>query len=140
MAAYNWIRGYSERIGKSRIAEFRSGFSSGGISLFDTPQNPFLVGSLAIGESPVWPPSPVALISWLYVAIAGSLISYTAYMILLERTRPSLAASYTYVNPIVALVVGVTLGAEIVTTFEWCAAGAVLCGVVLLMRPSTSKA
>ena len=54
MAAYNWIRGYSERIGKSQIAEFRSGFNSGGISLFDTPQNPFLVGSLAIEAQGPW--------------------------------------------------------------------------------------
>ncbi len=54
IAAYNWIRGYSERIGKSQIAEFRSGFNSGGISLFDTPQNPFLVGSLAIEAQGPW--------------------------------------------------------------------------------------
>jgi hypothetical protein len=54
MATYNWIRGYSERIGKLQIAEFRSGFNSGGISLFDTPQNPFLVGSLAIEAQGPW--------------------------------------------------------------------------------------
>jgi ABC-type glycerol-3-phosphate transport system substrate-binding protein len=54
IAAYNWIRGYSERIGRIQIAEFRSGFNSGGISLFDTPQNPFLVGSLAIEAQGPW--------------------------------------------------------------------------------------
>jgi len=54
MAAYNWIRGYSERIGKSQIAEFRQWINSGGISLFDTPQNPFLVGSLAIEAQGPW--------------------------------------------------------------------------------------
>jgi ABC-type glycerol-3-phosphate transport system substrate-binding protein len=43
-ATYDWIRGYSERLGANKLAEFRSGFSSGATGLFDTPQNPFLVG------------------------------------------------------------------------------------------------
>jgi drug/metabolite transporter (DMT)-like permease len=54
-----------------------------------------LIVSHAIGESPAWPPTPMALACWLYVAVAGSLIGYTAYLILLERTTPALATSYT---------------------------------------------
>jgi drug/metabolite transporter (DMT)-like permease len=92
-----------------------------------------LAASGAIGETPAWPPAPVALLCWIYVTIAGSLISYTSYLILLERTTPALATSYTYVNPVVALILGVTLGQEIVTPFEWLAVLVVLCGVVLLM-------
>jgi drug/metabolite transporter (DMT)-like permease len=53
-------------------------------------------------------------------------------MVLLHRTTPSLAASYTYVNPIVALVLGVWLGDEIVTSYEWLAVSVVLIGVILL--------
>jgi len=92
-----------------------------------------LIASWALGESPAWPPQPVALASWAYVAFAGSLVSYTAYMLLLERTTPSLAVSYTYVNPVVALVLGVTLGGEVVSHFEWLSVIVVLLGVVLLM-------
>jgi drug/metabolite transporter (DMT)-like permease len=92
-----------------------------------------LVASWSVGEKPVWPPEPVALASWAYLAFAGSLISYTAYMVLLDRTTPSLAASYTYVNPIVALVLGVWLGDEVVTFYEWLAVSVVLIGVILLM-------
>ena len=92
-----------------------------------------LAASWAVGEAPAWPPEPVALASWAYLAFAGSLISYTAYMVLLERTTPSLAASYTYVNPVVALILGVTLGHELVTSYEWLAVSVVLVGVVLLM-------
>jgi ABC-type glycerol-3-phosphate transport system substrate-binding protein len=44
MRTYNWIRGYSERLGERQLEEFRSGMSAGATSLFDTPQNPFLVG------------------------------------------------------------------------------------------------
>jgi len=92
-----------------------------------------LIAAWLLGESPAWPPQPVALASWAYVAFAGSLISYTAYMLLLERTSPSIAVSYTYVNPVVALLLGVTLGGELVTRFEWLSVGIVLAGVVLLM-------
>lgn len=92
-----------------------------------------LILSWVVGEVPSWPPQPRALASWIYLAFAGSLISYTAYMILLERTTPSLAASYTYVNPIVALVLGITLGNELVTSFEWLAVSIVLVGVALLL-------
>jgi|GEM_PF-361084 ABC-type glycerol-3-phosphate transport system substrate-binding protein len=55
-AAYNWIRGFSERLGKKELAEFRSGLSSsGGITgLFDTPQNPFLVGWNAMEQQGAW--------------------------------------------------------------------------------------
>ncbi len=92
-----------------------------------------LVASRAVGEQPSWPPVPIAVACWIYVMIAGSLISYTAYLTLLERTTPALATSYTYVNPVVALLLGVTLGAELVSGFEWVAVAVVLAGVVLLM-------
>lgn len=92
-----------------------------------------LIASWAMGETPIWPPGALPLACWAYVAVAGSLISYTAYLMLLERTTPSLATSYTYVNPVVALILGVTLGEELVTSYEWIACLVVLCGVVLLM-------
>ena len=53
-ATYNWIRSYSERLGRDSLAEFRSGFSSGATSLFDTPQNPFLVGWDAMEQQGPW--------------------------------------------------------------------------------------
>ncbi len=99
-----------------------------------------LLAARAIGETPSWPPAPLALACWLYVAIAGSLIGYNAYLVLLERTTPALATSYTYVNPVVALVLGVTLGQEAVSRFEWLAVMIVLCGVVLLLWPRANTA
>ena len=53
-------------------------------------------------------------------------------MALLERTSASLAASYSLVNPVVALVLGVGFGGEVVTPWEWLAALVVMGGVVLL--------
>jgi len=58
---------------------------------------------------------PVVLSAWLAWGISlvlGSLIAFNAYMLLLARTSASLAASYSLVNPVVALCLGVTLGAR----------------------------
>ena len=85
------------------------------------------------GEQPVWPPDSRALVSWLYLVVAGSLIAFCAYMLLLQRTSVALASSYTFVNPVIGLVLGVTLGGEVVSTLEWGAAGVVLVSVVLLL-------
>jgi ABC-type glycerol-3-phosphate transport system substrate-binding protein len=52
--AYNWVRSFSEHLGKPALAEFRSGFSSGDTGLFDTPQNPFLVGWISMEWQGAW--------------------------------------------------------------------------------------
>jgi drug/metabolite transporter (DMT)-like permease len=70
--------------------------------------------------------------AWLYLVVFGSLIAFNAYMVLLARTSASLAASYSLVNPLVALFLGVTWGGEMVSAWEWMASGVVMIGVVLL--------
>ncbi|MGA0608638.1 EamA family transporter [Caldimonas sp. KR1-144] len=89
------------------------------------------------GELPTvvanWPPEPSAVAAWLYLVVAGSLIAFNAYMLLLAHATPALASSYCYVNPVIAMLLGVTLGGEVVTGAEWGAAAVVLAGVVLLM-------
>lgn len=98
-----------------------------------------LGGSLALfamsairGESWYWPTQPGVWLSWWYLVLFGSLIAFSAYMLLLARTSASLAASYTLVNPVVALFLGVSFGGEAVSSFEWVASGIVLVGVILL--------
>ena len=89
------------------------------------------------GEYPVlaaqWPPEPSAALAWLYLVVFGSLIAFNAYMVLLARASAGLASSYCFVNPVIAMLLGVSLGGEVVTGFEWLAAGVVLAGVVLLL-------
>ena len=80
-----------------------------------------------------WPPEPSAVWAWVYLVVFGSLIAFNAYMVLLAQASPGLASSYCFVNPVIALLLGVTLGAEVVSAFEWAAAGVVLSGVVLLL-------
>jgi drug/metabolite transporter (DMT)-like permease len=86
------------------------------------------------GEQPAWPPQPVAALAWLYLVVFGSLIAFNAYMVLLARAPAGLASSYTFVNPVIAMLLGVAVAGEAISSFEWIAAGVVLCGVVLMLR------
>jgi drug/metabolite transporter (DMT)-like permease len=77
--------------------------------------------------------TPQAVAAWAYLVVFGSLIAFNAYMVLLAQASPGLASSYTFVNPVIAMLLGVALAGEHVTGFEWAAVGVVLAGVVLLM-------
>ena len=49
----------------------------------------------------------LAVACWFYVVVAGTLIGYTAYMVLLECVSPALASSYAFVNPVIGMTLGV---------------------------------
>jgi len=92
--------------------------------------------SLINGETPHWPPEPAAVTAWFYLVVFGSLIAFNAYMVLLANAPAGLASSYTFVNPVIAMLLGVAVAGEVVSSFEWAAAGVVLVGVVLMLRGS----
>jgi drug/metabolite transporter (DMT)-like permease len=68
-----------------------------------------------------------------YLIIFGSIVAFTAYSYLLQRVRPSLATSYAYVNPAVALFLGVGLAGEQVTMFGLIALPIILAGVAIVL-------
>lgn len=68
--------------------------------------------SAAFGEAWVLPHSAPVWWAWGYLVVFGSLIAFSAYRILVERASPTLASTYAYVNPPVALFVGWWLGGE----------------------------
>ncbi len=84
-------------------------------------------------EQPALPPDPKALWSWIYLIVFGSLLAFNAYMVLLARASAALASSYSFVNPVIAMLLGIVFDNEIVTHFEWLAAAIILMGVVLIM-------
>ncbi len=77
-------------------------------------------------------PTTGSVLALAYLIVFGSIIAYTAYVYLLENTRPALATSYAYVNPAVAILLGVTLGAEVVTGQVFIALPLILTGVALV--------
>ncbi len=90
-----------------------------------------LLISLALGEKVVLPLDARALLAWGYLVVFGSLIAFSAYLFLLANVSPALATSYAFVNPVIALFLGVWLGAEVVQKNEWLACGVILFGVLM---------
>jgi len=107
------------------VAGYASQMLAGGLLL--------LAASWAVGEQPTLPPDALSLACWGYLVVAGSLVGFSAYMLLLQRTSAGLASSYTFVNPVIGLVLGVTIGGEVVSGPEMLAAGVIASGVVLLL-------
>ena len=100
----------------------------------------FIVGSV-IGERMTAFPGPRALGAMAYLIVGGSLIGFTAYGYLLRHTRPAMATSYAYVNPLVAVGLGVALAGERITLIGVLAMFTILSGVVLVtMGRESSRA
>lgn len=56
--------------------------------------------------------SAAAWFSLVYLIIAGSIIAFTAYVWLLHYESPTKVGTYAYINPVVAVILGATLGGE----------------------------
>ncbi|HVF35587.1 MAG TPA: drug/metabolite exporter YedA [Candidatus Saccharimonadia bacterium] len=89
--------------------------------------------TLAIGEQFPAAPSARATGALVYLAIFGSIAAFTAYVYLLNTVRPALATSYAYVNPPVAVLLGVWLGGESFGTIEAVAMAVILAGVAIIL-------
>ena len=80
-----------------------------------------LLMSLVLGEHL---PAAVAwrsVAAWGYLVVFGSLVGFSAYSWLLAHSRPAVAMSYAYVNPVIAVLLGAALGGE---TLGWATLGA----------------
>jgi drug/metabolite transporter (DMT)-like permease len=53
---------------------------------------------------------------WIYLVTVGSLIGYTVYTWLLENAPITLVSTYAYVNPVVAVALGIVIFNEALTT------------------------
>jgi drug/metabolite transporter (DMT)-like permease len=71
-----------------------------------------LVVSLGAREPLPTAPSVRAIVAVAYLGVFGSLVGFTAYTYLLEHTRPAIATSYAYVNPVIAVLLGVVFAGE----------------------------
>lgn len=74
-----------------------------------------------------------------YLAIAGSLVAYSAYFWLLNRYPPTLIATHTYVNPVVALVLGWSIAGEVLTGRFLFGGVVVMAAIVLVGRATSQK-
>jgi drug/metabolite transporter (DMT)-like permease len=79
-------------------------------------------------------PSNTSIIGWIYLVIFGSIIGYTAYVWLLASAPLGLVSTYAYVNPIVAIMLGVAFRGEHLTWRLLIGAVIVVAAVALVVR------
>lgn len=96
----------------------------------------------ASGELAAFEPArvtPRSALSVVYLVVFGSLIAFSAYVWLLRVSTPARVATYAYVNPVVAVLLGWLVAGEPLTT-RMLAAMAIILGSVALMTRRTAAA
>jgi drug/metabolite transporter (DMT)-like permease len=79
-------------------------------------------------------PSGSSILGWIYLVTFGSIVGYTAYVWLLASAPLSLVSTYAYVNPIVAIMLGVLFRNEHPTWPLLIGAAIVVAAVALVVR------
>ena len=80
--------------------------------------------------------SQVTARSWAglaYLIVMGSLVAFSAYVWLLKNASPSLVSTYAYVNPVIAVLLGVTILDERFTGLEALASVLIVAAVAVIV-------
>jgi len=96
---------------------------------------PIFIVSILFGEWKSFSFAQVSVQSWLallYLITFGSMIGFVAYIWLLQNAPVSLVATYAYVNPLVAVLLGSWLAQEALTGRTLVAAGIIIGSVVFI--------
>jgi drug/metabolite transporter (DMT)-like permease len=97
-----------------------------------------LCGSVALGSVALLTQERIVavhaetLVALVYLLAFGSIIGFSAYIYLLHHVRPALATSYAYVNPPVAVLIGVMFAGESVHALDLVGMAVILVGVATI--------
>lgn len=108
-----------------------SGLMAGAIEMLVAGVVLIIVSALS-GERLTQMPSVASTLALLYLTVFGSMIAISAYMYLLKQVRPAVATSYAYVNPVVAVLLGISFAGETLVTREWYALVIIIAAVLLV--------
>lgn len=128
------IYGLRSPVPKSSILTAGMQMISGSVALL-------LVGTFS-GEWSRFEPSGVSTNSLLglgYLIVFGSLIGFTAYSWLLKNAQPSMVATYAYVNPVIAVLLGWLIAGESMTGQMLIGAGVIVGSVVLITSQKNTQ-
>ncbi|HNK62977.1 MAG TPA: EamA family transporter [Anaerolineales bacterium] len=101
-----------------------------------------LVVSLLTGELNGWSPAMVSsrsLVGLAYLITIGSIIGFGSYTWLLQNAPISLVATYAYVNPVVAVILGFFFANEPLEPRIWIATAIIIGAVVFINSRSRPK-
>jgi drug/metabolite transporter (DMT)-like permease len=73
-----------------------------------------------------------------YLIVFGSILAFTAYSWLLKNAKPATVATYAYVNPLIAVIIGWLIAGESMTGQMLIGAGTVVGSVVLITSQNKS--
>jgi drug/metabolite transporter (DMT)-like permease len=82
-----------------------------------------------VAHEPVPTPTTEAWIAWGYLVVFGSLLGFTSYIQMLHLLPTSIAFTYAYVNPVIAVVLGALVLGEAITPWMLGGMALVLLGV-----------
>ncbi|MEQ7920478.1 drug/metabolite exporter YedA [Xanthomonas sp. WHRI 1810A] len=98
-----------------------------------------LIGSYVSGERMTQSPGLSGWLVMAYLVVFGSIVAFSSYMYLLKNVRPAAATSYAYVNPAVAVMLGVAFAGEHIGIEEAMAMAVIISAVVLIGLPQWRK-
>ena len=75
----------------------------------------------------------LSISGWIYLVLVGALIGYTAYFWLLRHCEPAKVATYAYVNPVVAMLLGMLVAHETVSLRTLLGAGLIVGSVAIVI-------
>ncbi|HLH21954.1 MAG TPA: EamA family transporter [Chloroflexota bacterium] len=88
-----------------------------------------LAAAALLAHEPLPTPTPEAWAAWGYLVLAGSLLGFTSYVQVLHLLPTSLAMTYAYVNPAIAVLLGALILGEAITPTMLGGMALVLAGV-----------
>ncbi|PYK74791.1 MAG: EamA family transporter [Verrucomicrobia bacterium] len=102
-----------------------------------------LLAGIVTRELPRFHPGSISILSlasFVYLVIIGAVVGYTAYIWLLRHCEPAKVATYAYVNPIVAVLLGAVFAGETLTMRTLIAASLIIGSVALVITAQQLRA
>ncbi len=96
-----------------------------GLLVFSTCRGEWAAG---IGHA-----SLASIAGWLYLIVFGSIIAFTAWVWLMSQVSASAVATYSFVNPVVALLLGWAIAGEVLSGRVAAASAVIVAGVALIV-------
>jgi drug/metabolite transporter (DMT)-like permease len=81
--------------------------------------------------------SAASVAAWAYLVIAGTVIGFAAYVWLLRKVSPTLVATYTFVDPVIAVLLSWLVLGELPTAWTIVGAVLVVAAVARFVLPTT---
>jgi drug/metabolite transporter (DMT)-like permease len=101
-----------------------------------------IIGGLIMGEWQRFDPrqiTTVSMMAFIYLVLIGGIVGYVSYTWLLRYCEPAKVATYAYVNPIVAMLLGVFFAGETLSLRTILAAGLIIGSVAVVITAQQFK-